>query len=569
MLWETISVVRDLPRLHEIASVMIRYGWGDLVRVLGISGALERAGRVLHWHSTSEISQLDAPVRVRRALEELGPTFVKLGQVLATRVDMFPPHWITEFEKLHSQVPAVPYERLHRDLVAASKGDPAEVFAEFDTVPLAAASIAQVYRATLKDGTRVVVKMRRPGIEGVIQADLRIMEHAAKLLESAVPDSRRYDPVQIVSQFRRSLNRELDLAKEARNIDQFARHFADEPLVKIPRVYWEFTNDRVNVQEEIIGMAGVAPDKLRAQWLDPKLLAARGADAVLRMVLEHGYFHADPHPGNVLFLPDNRIGMLDFGMVGMLTNPRRNQIVDLLHALTRKDAQALLLVLLDWSGESVGDEDRLAYDVAELLQSYDDLQLKDVKLGGLLNDITAVMRDNNLVLPADLPLLFKTLITLEELGQQLEPEFHMIDHVTPYVERVIQQRYTPQALLARGRKSVRETLEVLADVPRDLRHLLRDMRRGRVKVDLDLKRLDQFGHQLDRASNRLTMGILTASLGVGSSIIMTVKGGPQLFGLPLFGLLGFLIAFFNSLWIIFSIWRSGKHCCPESGGAIA
>lgn len=559
MLWETISVVRDLPRLHEIASVMIRYGWGDLVRVLGISGVLERAGRVLHWHSTSEISQLEAPVRIRRALEELGPTFVKLGQVLATRVDMFPPHWIAEFEKLHSQVPAVPYEILHPGLVAAIKGEPAEVFAGFDPVPLAAASIAQVYRATLKDGTPVVVKMRRPGIEGVIRADLRILEHAAKLLESEVPDSRRYDPVQIVSQFRRSLNRELDLAKEARNIDQFARHFADDPLVKIPRVYWEFTNDRVNVQEEIIGMAGVAPDKLHAQGLDPKLLAARGADTVLRMVLEHGYFHADPHPGNVLFLPDNRIGMIDFGMIGMLTNPRRNQLIDLLHALTRTDEQGVLQVLLDWSGESVRDEERLAYDVVELLQNYDNLQLKDVKVGALLNDITALMRDNNLVLPADLTLLFKTLITLEGLGQQLDPEFHMIDHVTPFVERIIQQRYTPQALWERGRRSVRETLEVMADVPRDLRHLLRDMRRGRVKVDLDLKRLDQFGHQLDSASNRLTMGILTASLVVGSSIIMTVEGGPQLFGLPLFGLLGFLIAFFNSLWIIFSIWRSGKH----------
>jgi len=559
MLWETISVVRDLPRLHEIATVMIRYGGGDLVRLLGISGALERAGRILHWHSASEISQLDAPVRIRRALEELGPTFVKLGQMLATRVDMFPPHWIAEFEKLHSQVPAVPYEVLHADLVAAIKGEPDEVFAAFDPVPLAAASIAQVYRATLRDGTPVVVKVRRPGIEGVIQADLRILEHAAKLLESEVPDFRRYDPAQIVSQFRRSLNRELDLAKEARNIDQFARDFADDPLVKIPRVYWEFTNDRVNVQEEIVGLEGVAPDKLRASGLDPRLLAARGADTVLCMVLEHGYFHADPHPGNVLFLPGNRIGMIDFGMVGMLTNARRNQIVDLLHALTRNDEQGMMQVLLDWSGESVGDEDRLAYDVAELLQSYDDLQLKDVKIGALLNDITAVMRDNNLLLPADLTLLFKALITLEGLGQQLDPEFHMIDHLTPFVERIIQQRYTPQALLARGRKSVRETLEVLADVPRDLRNLLRDMRRGRVKIDLDLKRLDQFGHQLDRASNRLTMGILTASLVVGSSIIMTVKGGPQLFGLPFFGLLGFLIAFFNSLWIIFSIWRSGKH----------
>ena len=554
MLWETISVVRDLPRLHEIASVMIRYGWGDLVRMLGINSVLERAGRVLHWHSTSEISQLDAPVRIRRALEELGPTFVKLGQLLATRVDMFPPHWITEFEKLHSQVPAVPYEALHSDLVAALKGEPTEVFATFDPVPLAAASIAQVHRATLKDGTPVVVKIRRPGIEGVIRADLRMLEHAAKLLESEVPDSRRYDPVHIVAQFRRSLSRELDLAKEARNIDQFARDFVDDPLVKIPRVYWEFTNDRVNVQEEIVGMAGVAPDKLRAAGLDPKLLAVRGADTVLRMVLEHGYFHADPHPGNVLFLPDNRIGMIDFGMVGMLTHSRRNQLVDLLHALTRKDEQALMQVLLDWSGESASDEDRLAYDVAELLQSYDDLHLKDVKIGVLLNDITALMRDNHLALPADLTLLFKTLITLEGLGQQLDPEFHMIDHVTPFVERIIQQRYTPQALMARGRKSLRETLEVMADLPRDLRHLLRDARRGRVKIDLDLKRLDNFGHQLDRASNRITMGILTASLVVGSSIIMTVEGGPRILGL-----LGFLIAFFNSLWIIFSIWRSGKH----------
>jgi len=559
MLWETLSVVRDLPRLHEIASVMIRYGWGDLVRMLGISGVLERAGRVLHWHSTSEISQLDAPVRIRRALEELGPTFVKLGQLLATRVDMFPPQWITEFEKLHSQVPAVPYELLHPVLVAALKGDPSVLFAEFDPVPLAAGSIAQVHRATLKDGSPVVVKVRRPNIETVIRADLRILEHAARLLASEVPDLRRYDPVQIVSQFRRSLNRELDLAKEARNIEQFARNFADDPLVQIPQVYWEYTNDQVNVQEQIIGLSGVSPDRLRERGLDPVMLAERGADTVLRMVLEHGYFHADPHPGNVMFLPDNRIGMIDFGMVGMLTNSRRNQIVDMLSGLTRKDEQVLLQVLLDWNDDSVGDEDRLAYDVAELLQSYDDLQLKDVKIGALLNDITAMIRDNNLLLPADLTLLFKTLITLEGLGQQLDPHFHMIDNVTPFVERIIQQRYTPQALFARGRKSVREALEVIADLPRDLRHLLRDVRRGRIKVDLDLKRLDHFGHQLDRASNRITMGILTASLVVGSSIIMTVEGGPKLFGLPLFGLLGFLIAFFNSLWIIFSIWRSGKH----------
>lgn len=559
MLWETLSVVRDLPRLHEIAKVMIRYGGGDLVRLLGISGVLERAGRILNWQHASEISQLDTPIRIRRALEELGPTFVKLGQLLATRVDMFPPHWIAEFEKLHNQVPALAWDALYPGLKDALGDEPEKCFAEIEHVPMAAASMAQVHRAKLADGTPVVVKIRRPHIEETIAADLRILDHIARILDSEAPDLRRYDPVQIASQFRRSLTRELDLAKEARNMDQFARQFADDPVVKIPRVYWAHTSARVLVQEEIVGVKGIDPVRFAEAGLDARLLAARGSDAVLKMVLEHGVFHADPHPGNLIFLPQNRIGLIDFGMVGLLTDVRRNQLVDLLHALTRKDAIGLQQVLLDWTGEAGIDEDRLAYEISELLMSYDDLQLKDVKIGDLLNDITALMRDNHLTLPADLTLLFKTLITLEGLGLQLDPEFHLVDFVTPFVERIVRARYSPSALAARGRKSLREGLSVLVDLPRDLARLVREARRGRVKIDLDLKRLDHFGQQLDRASNRLTMGILTASLVVGSSIIMTVDGGPRLFGLPFFGLLGFLIAFFNSVWIILSIWRSGKH----------
>ena len=559
MLRETLSVVRDLPRLHDIASVMIRYGWGDLVRLLGIANMLERAGRILHGNGSSEITQLDAPVRIRRALEELGPTFIKLGQLLATRVDMFPPQWIAEFEKLHNHVPAVAYDLLHPHLVKALGGEPTEIFAEFDPTPIAAASIAQVYRARLKDGTAVVVKICRPGIESIINADLRILDHVARLLESEVPDSRRYDPIHIVAQFRRSLHRELDLAREARSMDQFARQFASDPTVKIPKVYWQYSNAEVNVQEELVGVIGVDTARLVEAGLDPVMLATRGSDIVLRMILEHGHFHADPHPGNVIFMPGNVIGMIDFGMVGVLTATRRNQIVDLLHAFIDKNEMALLQVLLDWTGDSEVDEARLAYEVAELMLIYDDLQLKDINLASLLNDITSLLRDNNLVLPADLSLLFKALITLEGLGQQLNPNFHMIDQVTPFVEQIVHARYTPQAMFARGRKTLREALQVLDDLPRDLAKLLRQARRGRLKIDLDLKRLDHFGHQLDRASNRITMGILTASLVVGSSIIMTVRGGPQLFGLPVFGLLGFLIAFVNSLWIIFSIWRSGKH----------
>ncbi len=559
MLWETITVLRDLHRLHEIASILIRYGWGDLVRILGLANALERAGRILHWQATSEISRLEPAVRIRMALEELGPTFIKFGQLMATRVDMFPPSWVAEFEKLHQRVPPSDYALIHAELTRALGKPPEEAFAQFEAEPMAAASIAQVHRAVLHDGAEVVVKVRRPGIEAKIEADLRILEHFAKLVESEMPDLRRYQPVRMVGEFRRSIIRELDLVREARNIDKFARNFAQDENIHIPKVYWDYTSHSVNVQEEIRGIKGVNRDMLREAGLDPIVLGSRGSDVVLKMVLLDGYFHADPHPGNIIFLPGNRIGIIDFGMIGHLTERRRNEIVNLLHAIVFRDENGIREVLIDWAGDAEVDEARLSHDLAELVFSYDDLKIKDVNIGALLQDITTIMRDNSLVLPADLTLLFKTIITLEGLGQQLNPDYHMVDQIQPFIEQVIAERYTPQVLMARGRKSLRELAGIVAGLPRDLSHLLREARRGRVRIDLDLKRLDHFGYQLDQASNRLTMGILTASLVIGSSIIMTVKGGPTLLGLPLFGLLGFLIAFVNSLWILFSIWRSGKH----------
>lgn len=553
MLWETIGVVRDLPRLHEIATIMIRYGWGDMVRALGIGTLLERAGRILHWQTTSEIDQLEPAVRIRLAMEALGPTFVKLGQLFATRVDVFPPAWIAEFEKLQSKVPPVPFAELAPHLETALGLPATEIFLELDIDAFAAASVAQVHRAKLRDGTPVILKIRRPGIEKKIEADLRIMQHIARLAEHEIPDAHRYQPVMMLAQFRRSLRRELDLLMEAHNIERFRTNFADDETVHIPKVYWDYTSEILNVQEELIGIPGTRLGEVRAAGLDLPVLAARGADAVLKMILVHGYFHADPHPGNVIYLPGNRIGMIDFGMVGRLTEYRRNQIVNLLDALARKDEEGMLAVLLDWTGDGEVDEAKLGCDVSELVFSYDNLQLKDIKIGPLLTDITAIIRENGLVLPADLALLFKALITLEGLGQQLDPHFHMVDHLTPFVRGVIAERYQPAALIKRGRKSLREAFEVVSGLPRDMAKLLREARRGRLRIDLDLKRLDQFGHQLDRASSRITMGILTAALIIGSSIVMTVPGWRFL------GIVGFLLAFLNSIWVIFSIWRSGKH----------
>lgn len=558
MLRETLSMVRDLPRLHEITSVLIRYGWGDVVRILGLARILERAGRLLHWQTSNEISQLDLPVRIRLALTDLGPTFVKLGQVLATRVDVFPPAWIEEFERLHSHVPPVAFEELRPRLEKLWGKPVEETFASFETEAFAAASIAQVHRATLHDGTRVVVKIRRPNIERKIEADLRLLVHLAKLLELEVAESRRYHPVQIVGQLRRSLMRELDLVMEARNLDLFGKRFADDPTVHIPKVYWAYCGDGVNVQEELVGIPGHEFERAREEGYDLQLLAARGADAVLKMILIDGYFHADPHPGNVIYQPGNVVGLMDFGMVGRVTDVRREQLIDFLQAVVHKDEMGMLNVLTNWSGDAEIDETHLAYDLSEFVFSYDNLTLKDIQVGPLLEDVTAVMRENNLAMPPDLTLLFKALITLEGLGYQLDPDFHMIDHLTPFVQRVLEARYSPQALAKRGRHALREVADVLFGLPRDVARLFRQARRGRLRIDLDLKRLDHFGVQLNQAANRLTMGVLTASLVVGSSIIMTIETGPMLFGLPVFGLLGFLVAFFNSVWIILSIWRSGK-----------
>ena len=558
MLRETLSMVRDLPRLHEISSVLIRYGWGDVVRILGVSHLLERAGQLLHWQTSNEVAQLDLPIRIRLALTDLGPTFVKLGQILATRVDVFPPSWIAEFEKLHSQVPPVPFERLRPGLEAVWGRKVEEVFTDFQLEPFAAASIAQVHRAHLPDGTPVVVKVRRPDILPKIEADLRILNHLARLLELQMPDLRRYRPAQIVGQLKRSLLRELDLVKEARNLDSFQERFRDDDTVHIPRVYWDYCGEVVNVQEELVGIPGTDVARARAEGHDLELLASRGADAVLKMILIDGYFHADPHPGNVVYLPGSRIGMLDFGMVGRITDSRRDQLIDFLEALIHKDEAGMLNVLTLWAGDADIDEEHLAYDISEMVFGYDNLTLKDIRVGTLLSEVTGVMRDNHLSLPPDLTLLFKAIITLEGLGHQLDPDFHMVDHLTPFVQRIMEARFSPQALAKRARKGLKEMAEIVIGLPRDVARLFRMARRGRLRVDLDLKRLDHFGLQLNQAANRLTMGVLTASLVVGSSIIMTVKGGPELFGLPLFGLLGFVVAFFNSVWILYAIWRSGR-----------
>jgi len=561
MIWGTLGAARDLSRLREISSVLIRHGLGDLVRRTGLASALERAGQILRWGEAGKSAEIEPQERFRRSLEELGPTFVKLGQVLSTRPDLLSPSWIAELERLHSEVAPISFDELLPEVEKALGRSPFNVFAEVERAPYAAASIAQVHRAKLPSGAPVVLKIRRPGISAKVTADLRLLDHLANLIEHEMPEARRYAPVQVVAQFRRSLQRELDLAIEARHIDRFARNFADDPHILIPKVYWEFTSSAMNVQEYVAGIRGTDLPAIAAADLDRKLLAARGCDAVLKMILVDGFFHADPHPGNVLYLPGNRIALIDFGMVGRLSGLRRSQIVDLLTGIVGQDDQAMLEVLLDWTGEHGVDETRLAADVGELAFDFADTELKDLRIGALLQRVAALLREHAILLPADLTLMFKALISLEGLGRQYDPEFRLVDRVRPFLDRALSERYQPVVALRRSQASLTNVFGLLTTVPRDLARLVKDARHGRMRVDLDLKRLDSFGERIHNTIDRMTIGIMTSSLVIGSSIVMAVGGGPTLFGIPvltLLGLFGYLIAFFNSLWIIFAIWRSDR-----------
>lgn len=553
MILGTLNAAKDLGRVHEIALILIRYGFGDMVRRLGLSNIIDRAGKVLHWSEVEELAHLEPPARVRRALEEMGPTYVKLGQILATRADLFSSEWINEFAKLQDQVQAVPFSEIEPQLLEDLGGQIDDFFSEFNHQPFATASIGQVYLARLKRGHRVIVKVRRPGIRPKVEADLRLLKQIAEIAERESKDFRRFQPKEIIHQFTLSMRRELDLAGECRNAERISSAFANDPVIVIPKVYWQWTSERMNVQEYIDGIPARDLVAINKAGLDRKQLAHNGAEIVMKMVLEDGFFHADPHPGNLFFLPENRIAFIDFGMVGRLTEARRSQLVHLLQGVVARNASQVVRILLKWAGDTLANTESLTTDVDGLIDQYHDVSLKDIDIAGFLNDLTTLLRDHQLKLPPDLTLLMKTIITLEGMGRQLDPDFNIVQVATPFLQRALFKRYTPDAIVKQGWQSFSGMFELLTELPNDLHRLLDLARRGALGVRLDIAKPEWLAKELDRVVNRLSVSLITSALIVGSSIVSTVEGGASSF----LGLIGFVGAFMGGIWLLFSIWRSG------------
>jgi len=560
MLIQALGAARDLGRLQEIAGVLVRHGFGDTVRRLGLADALERAGHALNHEHAAELARLEPPVQVRMALEELGPAFVKFGQLMAGRSDLLGPEWIAELSKLHSNVPALPLDLLRPQLREDLGAEPEQVFARFDPEPFAGASIAQVHRAALKDGTEVVVKIRRPGIETKVEADLRLLARLAALVETEIPTLKPYGPQRLVREFARSLRRELDLAVECRSAERIGINLAPLGFVSVPRVHWQHTGPRINVQDLVDGVPGEDLTRVDAAGLDRRVLAQRGAQAVLKMIVQDGFFHADPHPGNVFYLPGNRLAFIDFGMVGRLSPQRRDELLQLLLGLVQHEPQAVADVLLDWTGDAHGvDLNRLETEIEAFVDQYHGTPLAELNLGQMLTDVTAILREHQLALPSDLALLIKCFVSLESMGRGLDPDFHMASEALPMLRETVRARWQPRALALRTWGSLRRALALAGSLPGDLTRLLRNARRGRVHVGLEISHLKRVGDQIDRAANRLALALIVAALIVGSSIVMTVGGGPTLFGLPAFGLLGFVGAVAGAVSLARSIRRERRR----------
>ena len=548
MMIPTLLAMRDLSRMREIITILTKHGLGSLVEPikLGHQSDRNKADPDSHYLST--------PRRFRMAFEELGPTFIKLGQVLSTRVDIFSVEWIEEFERLQSNVAPIPVTNIHK-LIESQLGRPTrELFKSIQPHPIGSASIAQVHQAVLLNGETVAVKIIRPDIDPVIQADLCILNHSASLIESEIPEMRRYQPVHMVQYFARSLAKETDLSVELRYMQRFGKTFEQHESVHVPKVYPELSNRLILVQEHI---SDTLLKNIDIDTLEPEVrrrLATQITDTLFTMILQQGFFHADPHPGNIFINSDGRITFIDFGLVGHLSSTRRREIIDLINALAHKDQFTMQYVLSNWAEGDLPDENLLGADVLEMLLNYEHTPVRDLRISQVINDITQIMRRHGLTLPGDLVMLFKTLITLEGVVKRLDGQIELLERAKPIVTTAFKERASPEHLLRKSKMHMQTLLQAADDLPQNLFRLSRRLQKGQMGVTLDFKRFDQLSQQIDRATNRLTMGIVTAALIIGSSIVMSIDTGPEFIGF-----FGYLLAFANSLWIMWSIWRSGKH----------
>ena len=565
---------RHLTRYQRILRVLFKYGFTDLVDYLHIDQYLESGLQMINRKPREQLERHSRPERLRMALEELGPTFIKLGQLLSTRPDFIPPEYLVELAKLQDSVPPFSYEEVQQIFLEEWGKDPSEIFVSFGAEPLAAASIGQVHHARILDPDppdrrdlnkdsplerKVVVKVQRPGLENIIAVDLEILAQIAGLMEEHLEEVQGHQPTAIVHEFARSLSREIDFTIELANIQRFARQFSKHKDIHVPEVFPELSTERILVMEQIEGIKASDIDRLRKENYDLPLVAERGAKLVMEQVFEHGFFHADPHPGNIFILPDNVICFIDFGQMGRLLLKDREDFTDLvLNIVAGNEKKVVSGILKITIQQEELDRDSLALDLTDFMDRYLYLSLAEFEVGKILNDLLDLASRHKLSLKPNLYLMLKALSTVEGVGLVLDPKLELIALAQPFMKKIKMNRLDPRRLGRDMGETGLQYLNLVRDLPEEARSILSQLRQGKMKLEFEHRGLGPLERSLDRVSNRIAFAIVLAAQIIGSSLIVLSGIPPRWHDLPLIGLAGFLVAGIMGFWLLISIIRHGK-----------
>lgn len=550
---------RHLGRYQQILTVLVKHGFAEILERLEIErrlGIVLKTGRTPRRHGEGLLVPAE---RVRRALEELGPTFIKLGQLLSTRPDLISLDAVRELAKLQTQARPFPGE----DAVAIVEKELgrslAELFRSFEVEPLATASLGQVHGAELHDGTRVVVKVQRPDIHAQVTTDLEILEHLALLAERRSEELEVQQPREIVSEFARVLDKELNYTFEAAHLRRFARMFQDRPGVRVPEVFRELSTPKVLTMERFEGVRASQVEALRLRGYDLERIAEAGASALLEQIFLHGIFHADPHPGNVMVLDDGVIGFIDLGQIGRLDRTLRYRVAGLLTALAKLDEEGAADALLALTtSEQAPDRRALEADLSELIDWHLDRSVGEIRLGRMLYQTVEIASGQRRRIPPELFLVLKALATVEGLAHSLAPGFTLSACAQPVLKKLIWQRLSPPSLLREARAAGSEWLDLLRQVPGGAVEVLQLLRRGKLHVEFEHKGLEPLLDKLEQVFNRMVFAVVLAALLIASSLVALGQFTPLWNGVPIIGLVGYLLAGVLGLALLISILRRGR-----------
>jgi ubiquinone biosynthesis protein len=556
-----VEFASHLPRYREIIATLWKYGFADVLRLVALQRFLGIEDATIAVHEDGLLAK-PVPERVRLALGELGPTFVKFGQIVSSRRDLVTDEYYVELRKLQTQVPPIPAAEA-KAIIAEELGRPiSEVFKRFQDKPVGSASIAQVHSARLSDGTKVAVKVQRPDIEEVIELDLAMLLDLARFMDRYVPEISGVNPIGVVMEFSSILRKELDFSNEALNIERFGAQFADNPWVKVPTVYREFTTPRVLTMEFLSGRNIMDVAVLERRGIDPIELAQHITELIYLQIFEYGFFHGDPHPGNMLVLPGGVTGLLDYGMMGTFSPPFRSSIAHLIAGLAERDHQQVMDSILEMSEEGfASNPGKMLTDVENFTEAHLNQPLRDINLGQVLNKLLEMLRNNSLRMKGSFYLGVKALTQVEAIGRSLNPDLNFVKLGEPYAMRQIEGKYHPSRIFLLARKLFGEGLDFLEDFPHDFRQVYQRIKHGKINIPLEHK-IDPEGFEplrktLDSIANRLTNAILTASVLICSSILVLSGLPPKIWEVPIIGLAGLIWGTIMCLRLVLSIWKHG------------